>query len=144
MENNYRKAVERFIKHRAYGWVIVLLCLVLIGVIGKNIQSEVAPLEDKSNINLSVTGPEGASYAYMSEVSEKIGAFLVDSVPENSFVSMNVPSFGSSGSNSARGQLGLVPVTQRQKTQSEIAKELSKKFSRFNDVRIFPIEEQTI
>jgi len=144
MENNYRKAVERFIKHRAYGWVIVLLCLVLIGVIGKNIQSEVAPLEDKSNINLSVTGPEGASYAYMSEVSEKIGAFLVDSVPENSFVSMNVPSFGSSGINSARGQLGLVPVTQRQKTQSEIAKELSKKLSRFNDVRIFPIEEQTI
>jgi len=144
MENNYRKAVERFIKHIAYGWIIVLLCLVLIGLIGKNIQSEVAPLEDKSNINLSVTGPEGASYAYMSEVSEKIGAFLVDSVPENSFVSMNVPSYGSSGINSARGQIGLVPVTQRQKTQSEIAKELSKKLSRFNDVRIFPIEEQTI
>lgn len=144
MENGYRKAVERFIKHRAYGWVIVVLCLVLIGLIGKTIQSEVAPLEDKSNINLSVTGPEGASYAYMSEVAEKIGAFLLDSVPENSFVSMNVPSFGSSGINSARGQIGLVPVAQRQKTQSEIAKELSKKLSRFNDVRIFPIEEQTI
>ena len=42
------------------------------------------------------------------------------------------------------GRIGLVPVSEREKSQSEIVKDLSKKLARFNNVRIFPIEEQTI
>jgi len=144
LENGYKKSVERFIKHRGYAWGIVAVCLVLIFFIGKNIQSEVAPIEDKNNINLQITGPEGASYAYMADVGNKIGNFLLDSVPEKDFVSLNVPGYGSSGINSGRGMIGLVPASERNRSQSEIAKDLSKKLSRFNQVRIFPIEEQTI
>ncbi|HNW88625.1 MAG TPA: efflux RND transporter permease subunit [Bacteroidales bacterium] len=144
MENGYKNLIERFIRHRRYSWGIVAVCFLLIFFIGKNIQSEVAPLEDKSNINLSMTGPEGASYAYMSEVGDKISSFILDSIPENSFTTLTIPGYGSSGLNSGRGMIGLVPVSERDKSQSEIAKELSKKLSRFKDVRIFPIEEQTI
>jgi hydrophobe/amphiphile efflux-1 (HAE1) family protein len=144
LENGYKKSVERFINHRGYAWVIIVVCLVIIFFIGKNIQSEVAPLEDKNNINLQITGPEGASYAYMMDVGDKIGNFLMDSIPEKDFVSLNVPGYGSSGINSGRGMLGLVPVSERNRSQSDIAKDLSKKLSKFNNVRIFPIEEQTI
>jgi len=143
-ENGYRKAVERFIRHRSYAWIIVVACLGIIVFIGANLQSEIAPLEDKSMINLQMTGPEGASFRYMSEEGEKISSFILDSIPETSFVSLSVPGYSSAGMNSGRGQIGLVPVADRTRSQTQIAKYIEKKFARFNNVRIFPVEEQTI
>jgi multidrug efflux pump subunit AcrB len=42
------------------------------------------------------------------------------------------------------GRIGLVPVSEREKSQSEVVKDMTKKLSRFNNIKIFPVEEQTI
>ncbi|MBI4947463.1 MAG: efflux RND transporter permease subunit [Bacteroidetes bacterium] len=144
MESGYKNLIARFIKHRRIAWMIVLLCLIIVVVIGKNLQSEIAPIEDKSGVRLQLSGPEGASFGYMTEAGEKIGNFLIDSVPERDFSFISIPGFHSSGINSGMGRIGLVPVSERKRSQSDIVKELSKKLMRFNNVRIFPIEEQTI
>jgi HAE1 family hydrophobic/amphiphilic exporter-1/multidrug efflux pump len=144
MESGYKNLLNRFIAKRWIAWVIVVACLLIIFIIGKTIQSEIAPLEDKSSIRMQISGPEGASYGYMSEAGEKIGNFLIDSIPEGAFSFIAIPGFSSTGVNSGMGRIGLVPPSERKRSQSEIARELTKKVVRFNNVRIFPVEEQTI
>jgi HAE1 family hydrophobic/amphiphilic exporter-1/multidrug efflux pump len=125
-------------------WVLVAICGGLIFLIGGNIQNEIAPLEDKSNVRLNITGPEGASYDYMIKVGEDLVAYLYDSIPERDYVFGAIPGFGGSGLNSGSIRLALTPPEARKRSQSDIAKDLQRKMSRFNNARIFPIEEQTI
>ena len=144
MESGFKNMLERFMKKRMMAWYIVVACVIIVFVIGKNLQSEIAPLEDKGMIRLTISGQEGASFPYMTEVGDKIGNFLIDSIPERDFSFLSVPSYSSTGVNGGNGRIGLLPTSERKRSQSEIVKDLNKKLGRFNNVRIFPIEEQTI
>ncbi|WP_207497250.1 efflux RND transporter permease subunit [Aridibaculum aurantiacum] len=144
MESGYRNFLERFLRVRWMAWVLIGICGVIIYLIGSNIKSEIAPLEDKSNVRFAVTGPEGASFDYMVKVGEDVVNYLYDSIPERDFVFGAIPGFGSSGLNSGTLRLALVPPEERDRSQSEIVKDLQRKLSRFNNARIVPIEEQTI
>ncbi len=144
MENGYKRLLASFLRIRWMAWVIIGACVAAIYFIGSNLQSELAPLEDKSRIRFQLTGPEGASYGYMMEAGDKLANFLIDSIPEKKFLFIAVPGFGGSGLNSGSAGIRLVDPSDRKKTQSEIVKEVSKKLTRFNNLRIFPVEEQTI
>lgn len=145
MENGYRFLLNGFMKIRWFAWVIVVACAGIIYFIGGSLQSELAPLEDRSSVRFSITGPEGASYGYMMDAGDQLINYLMDSVPEKSFVFAAIPGFNSAGGvNSGFGRIGLVDPQNRNRTQSEIAKDLGKKLSKINKVRLFPIEEQTI
>lgn len=144
MENGYKKLLTHFINYRRWAWAIVIACFLLIYLVGSNLQKEIAPLEDKSSVRIQITGPEGASYPYMMKTGDKLVDYLADSIPEVSFSFVSIPGFGGSGVNSGSSRIGLVPVAERKRSQSEIARDLTKKLGRFNNVKIFPIEEQTI
>ncbi|MDD2792838.1 MAG: efflux RND transporter permease subunit, partial [Sediminibacterium sp.] len=145
MESGYRKLLTAFLRVRWMAWVIIVVCLLGIIYIGKDLQSELAPLEDRSSVRFQMTGPEGSSYQYMVETGDKLLAYLMDSIPEKSFVFAAVPGFGgSAGVNSGNARIKLVDPDQRDRSQSEIAKDIGKKLGRFNNARIFPVEEQTI
>ena len=143
-ENGYKNLLERFIEKRWLAWVIVGACLVIILIVGRSLQSEIAPLEDKAMIRFQVTGQEGASFAQMTNYTKQLENYLIDSIPERDFTFFAVPGFGGTGINTAAGRLGLIPSSERTKNQTMIANELTRKITRFNNVRIFPIEEQTI
>lgn len=146
MENGYRRSLQAFMKVRWLAFVIIGVCGILIWVVSGTLKSELAPMEDRSNIRFNVTGPEGTSYAYMQQVSDKITNYLYDSVPERDFVFTRTPGGGPGGgsSNSASPRIGLIPPGDRERTQNEIANDLQRKLSRFNDARIFATQEQTI
>ncbi|TAH12249.1 MAG: efflux RND transporter permease subunit [Sphingobacteriia bacterium] len=144
MENGYKNLLAGFLKIRWMAWVIIVACMASIYFIGSNLQSELAPLEDKNRIRFQMSGPEGASYGYMLEAGDKLMNYLIDSIPEKKFVFVAMPGFGGSGLNSGTAGLRLVEPNERKKSQSEIAKEITKKLPRFNNLRIFPVEEQTI
>jgi len=144
MESGYKGLLQSFIKLRWMAWVIVVVCLLIIFFIGRNLQSELAPLEDKGNIRFQIAGPEGASYGFMTKTGGEFANYLIDSVPERKFSFVSIPGFGGAGMNAGSGRLGLLPASEREKSQSQIAREISKKVVRFNNLRIFPIEEQTI
>jgi hydrophobe/amphiphile efflux-1 (HAE1) family protein len=144
LETGYKNFLQRFIQKRWIAWIIVIFCLLIVFFIGRSLQSEIAPLEDKNGIRFQITGPEGASYEYMTKATSELEGFLLDSIPETEFTFFSVPGFGSTGVNSAFGRIGLVPANSRDRSQSDIAKELSRKVLRFNDILIFPVEEQTI
>ncbi len=145
MENGYKRLLAGFLRVRWMAWVIVAICAGIIYWIGAGLQSELAPLEDRSSIRFSMSGPEGASYGYMVETGDKLLNYLTDSVPEKDFVFAAVPGFGGSGGvNGGTLRIKLVEPDQRNRSQSDIAKAIGKKLPSINNARIFPVEEQTI
>lgn len=145
MENGYKNLLGAFLGIRWVAWVIIVVCFGGIYFIGSNMQSELAPLEDKSSIRFQMTGPEGASYGYMNETGDKLMNYLNDSIPEKSFVFVAVPGFGGNGGvNTGTARIKLSEPNERNRSQSDIVKVVSKKLSSFNNARIFPVEEQTI
>jgi HAE1 family hydrophobic/amphiphilic exporter-1/multidrug efflux pump len=145
MESGYKNLLNKFLKIRWFAWVIVIICVGMIFVFGKTIQSELAPLEDKGSIRITMTGAEGTSYEDMKGELKKAISIMQDSFPEHAFTWGSVPGYGgSSGNSSASGRLGLVDKEDRERTQSQIAIDLNKKMKGFKNVRVFAIEEQTI
>ncbi len=146
MENGYRKMLQAFMKVRWLSFPIVLLCFGIIFFIGNSLQSELAPMEDKSGFRLTVTAPEGTSYDAMDKYMDRLINFLKDSVPEKKYlVSMTAPGFTGSGSaNSGFVRIALVNPDERERSQQDIVSWVNKKLPRFNDGRSFAIQEQTI
>ena len=145
MESGYKRILQGFMRVRWVAWVIVIACGLLIFLAGKNLQSEIAPMEDKSNVRFTISTPEGSSYLYTQAVSDQVTNFLNDSIPERDFVFNAVPGFGGNGgTNSSIARIGLTSAENRIRTQDEIAKMLNKKMGKFNNARVFGIQEQTI
>lgn len=145
MENGYKQLLQAFMKVRWVAWVVVAICGGIIWFTGKNLQSEIAPMEDKSSVRFTVSTPEGSSFAFTQQVSDELTTFLNDSIPEKDFVFNAVPGFGGSGgTNSSIARIGLTDPQNRKRSQAEIAKYMNKKTEQFNNARIFAVQEQTI
>ena len=141
IENGYRRLLESFMKIRWIAFIIVGICGVIIWILMSNLQSEIAPLEDRSTIRFSVTAPEGTSYPYMQSITDSIANYLYDSVPEREFVFARTPS---GNTNQSQPRIGLVDPKERSRSQHEIFNDLQKKVLKFNDARVNPSEDQTI
>lgn len=146
MENGYRRMLNGFMKARWMAIPIILVCVAIIYFMGRNLQSELAPMEDKSGFRLQVTAPEGTSYDAMDKYMDKLANFLVDSIPEKKYItSMTAPGFtGSGSSNSGFVRILLVPPSERTRSQQDIVNWVNKKLPRFNEGRSFAVQEQTI
>ncbi len=146
MENGYRRMLNGFMKVRWMAFVIVLACVAIIFLIGKNLQTELAPMEDKSAFRLQVTAPEGTSYDAMDKYMDKLTTFLIDSLPEKRYItSMTAPGFSGSGSaNSGFVRIALVNPGERERSQQDIVNWVNKKIPRFNEGRSFAVQDQTI
>ena len=142
MENGYLRLLKGFMKIRWAAWVLIGVCVVMIWLILRNMQSEIAPMEDRSSIRFNVTLPEGSSFSYTQEVTDQIASYLYDSVPERDFVFARTPS--GTSINTSQPRIGLTAPQSRTRSQNQIKLDLERKLSRFNDARIFAIQEQTI
>ncbi len=141
MENGYKRLLESFMKVRWVAFIIVAVCGIIIWITMGNLQSEIAPLEDKSSIRFNVTPPEGTSFPYTQKIADQIADYLYDSVPERDFVFARVG--GGFGSN-VQVRIGLIPPEERNRSQDQIVNYLQKKINRFNDARVVATQDQTI
>jgi multidrug efflux pump len=144
MENGYRRALQGFMRARWLAFVIIVACVGIIYFIGRQIPSELAPLEDRNRVRVSITGPEGADFDYTDKVAYNITQQLLDSIPEKEVVGTFAPGFGGGGSNAAFISMGLMDASKRKRTQDEVAQQMTRMFRRYNNVRAFAIQEQTI
>ncbi len=96
-------------RYRRFAWLIIALLFGAIFVIGSQLKSELAPLEDKSRLRIVSTAPEGVSYELMDKFVEDL-IELTDTLSEKkSLLSVTSPGFGSSLSiNSAFVRIMLV------------------------------------
>lgn len=146
MENGYRRILTAFMRVRWFAFVIIAACVAIIIFLGRTLQSELAPMEDRSQFRLSVTAPEGTSFDYMDQFMTRLTDFLMDSIPESQ-VTLSVTSPGFSGSGNAN--TGFVRITlndpsDRERSQKEIVNMVNRNLPKFNEGRAFAIEEQTI
>ncbi|MBP6432838.1 MAG: efflux RND transporter permease subunit, partial [Ferruginibacter sp.] len=146
MEKGYENSLTKFMKVRWIALPIIVVCFALIWFIGKNLQSELAPMEDRSGFRVSISAPEGTSYEAMDKYMDKLITLVIDSVPEKKYVvSMTSPNFGGSGSaNSGFIRVPLSEPSERNRSQQDIVAMLSKNMARYNEGRGFPIQDQTI
>lgn len=141
----YNRSLSLFIRHRWMAIVIMLFSILLILAIGAFLPSELAPMEDKSRLQMSSTAPEGTSFELMNRYMDQLAA-IADTIPEKeSMMALTSPGFGSS-SNANAGflRISLTQPENRKRTQQEIADELSAIGRKYNFARTFVIQEQTI
>jgi len=145
MENGYKNLLTHFMKVRWLAFVITIVCGALIVILGKDIPSELAPMEDRSQFRLQVTAPEGTAYDYMDRYIDRLSNFMIDSVPEKEVVlSFTAPGFSGNATNSGFVRVLLVDPKERTRSQKQIVEMVNRNLPKFNEGRAFAIEEQTI
>jgi hydrophobe/amphiphile efflux-1 (HAE1) family protein len=146
MVNGYDNALTQFMKKRWLAFVIIISSIGLIFVIGSSLQSELAPLEDRSWFRVSITAPEGASYEYTDAYILKFTDFINDSIPEKRIcLTVTAPGFIGSGSvNSGFVRLALTEPYERKRSQQQIADYITRSTKAFPEAKTFVIQEQTI
>ena len=145
MENGYKNLLSGFMRIRWIAIPIIIVCFGIIYFVGKGLQSELAPMEDKSAFRLQVSAPEGTAYDAMDKYMEKLSTFLIDSLPEKRYItSMTAPGFASGASNSGFVRIALVSPKERERSQQDIVNWINKKLPAFNQGRSFAIQDQTI
>lgn len=142
----YKNSLTTFLQNRWVALSILLLSFVLIYLFGSKLNSELAPLEDRGNLRVVVSAPEGATYDFMSRYMDKMVALIQDEVPEeNGIISVTSPGFGASSSvNSGFIRLRLTPSGERKRSQQEIASKLTQQLKKLPEGRAFVAQEQTI
>jgi multidrug efflux pump len=144
LENGYRRSLEWFMRARWLALILVVACVGVIYFVGKDLPSELAPLEDRNRVRVILTGPEGADFDFTNRIADAMEKELMDSIPENDVFLAFVPGFSSPGSNQAFLISGLVDASQRDRTQDEIAQQITRISKKYTHVRAFAIQEQTI
>lgn len=145
MNSSYADSLGRFMKRKWLSFPILFVCIGMIGLFYTILKKETAPYDDRSYIRASVTAPEGASYDYMDRFMTELTELINDSVPEKK-VSLIItsPGWGSSSVNSGRAIITLVPPEDRERSQHEIAEDLTRWTKRYSDARVTISESPTI
>ncbi len=136
LNNVYEKSLNAFLKRKWIAIPVTIATFVLIGWLWGEIPSEMAPLEDRSQITITTRGAEGVSYEYMRDYTEDI-TMLVDSiVPDAESVTSRV----SSGSGNIR--ITLKDLAERDYSQMEVASKLTEALSTKTKARAF-VQQQS-
>ncbi len=146
LSNSYSSALNGFMKHRWWAYVIVLFVSSLIFIVGRFVPSELSPMEDRGMLRLSVTAPEGASFDYTDKVVREVIQIINDSVPEKSILITNTSPghLGSGNSNKGSGRMVLIDKKKRNRSQQQIAAYILKKVSPIPAAKVFVIQDQSI
>lgn len=146
MVNSYSKSLNKFLNRKWIALPIILFCFGMIWFFGKNLQSELAPLDDRSALQMQVTAPEGASFEYTDFFILKLTKLLNDSIPEKKIgLTVTSPGFtGSGAANTGFVRLRISEPQDRNRSQTDIANALSRMTKRYPEAKTFVIQQQTI
>ena len=137
LNNAYQRSLESVLKRKYIAIVIILGSFVLIFFLWKNIPAEMAPLEDRSQLNIRTTMPEGSTYEFNEGYIEEIVAMVEKTVPERDKVTAMVRgSF-------AFVRVVLVPPSQRKRSQQEIANQVTAELRKMTKARANVIQQST-
>lgn len=146
LNNAYKNSLERFMNKPWLGFVVIIVSGGLIYLFMMSLPKETAPLEDRSRVRMFAQAPEGASFEYMDNYTDRLVQMVQDSVPAvNSVISVTSPGFGASSSvNSAFAFAILKDPDQRDVTQFQVADRLSELVNNLTGAQTFVSQEQTI
>jgi len=146
MTRGYAKWLRVFMDKKWLSFSILFICFALIALFWNTLKKETAPYEDRSQLNVSAQGPEGATYEYMDRFMMELSDLVNDSIPEKDVNLVNTsPGYGGSGAaNRGSMRLTLVPPGERERSQEEIMDALSRQTKQFSEARTFVTQRPTI
>ena len=136
MNRVYSRSLNAFLRKRVIAIPFTIITLVLIGYLWGEIPAEMAPLEDRSQINIRTRAAEGSSYEYIRDYTEEINTLVDSIVPDAAFVSARV----SSGSGNI--QITLKDIKERDYTQMQVTEQISKAIRTHTKARPF-VQQQS-
>jgi Cation/multidrug efflux pump len=137
MNHYYGIGLNYFLTHRWITWPIVAVTGIIIAILFKAIPAEMAPLEDRSQVSINVRGPEGSTYEFYRNYTEKIADIADAVVPERESNVMMVRSAF------AFDRLILPDIKDRERSQMEIAEALTAAVRPENEARAFVQQQST-
>ncbi|NVO85682.1 efflux RND transporter permease subunit [Hymenobacter terrestris] len=143
--NGYRESLQTFLRNRWLAWLVVagtgLGTWYFMGII----PSELAPVEDRSRVNVNATGPEGASYEFMDKYITQLNQLTVDSAGADLGSVFTVTSPGwSGGANSGFARVLLKEPEDRNRTQGQVADAISAGVKSLTAARTSVSQDQSI
>lgn len=115
LNNGYRGSLNTFLGRRYISLIILVLATGLILVLWITRPAEMAPLEDRSQINVNTAMPEGSTYEYTLTYVEDLGNTVEKTVPEAKSIMTMVRSGG------GFVRTVLTKPSERKRSQQEIA-----------------------
>lgn len=142
---SYKRTLTSFMKRPWVAFIFLIACVVGGYFLLINIPRDLAPREDKSHLRIFSTAPEGTSFEKMDEYMLKMIG-LADTLKEKeSLLAVTSPGFGSSVNlNSGFVSLTLVPPEDREKSQQQLAQELTEELKNHNFARSQVIQQPTL
>ncbi|GAB3911080.1 efflux RND transporter permease subunit [Larkinella knui] len=146
LNRGYEKSLAWFLQYRWMAFVALAATFALIYIIGKQLPSELAPLEDRSQISLAVLAPEGSSYEYTEKYMREIAKFSVDSTPGLfQTYSILALTFGPPAPvNLAIQNTFLKKADERTTSQADVFQIYARNAQNFRGVLVFPVQPPTI
>jgi len=146
MNKAYKNSLQSFMKRRWLAPLTILASGGLIYLLMSTLPQETAPLEDRSRVRMFAQAPEGASYEYMDNYMDRLVTLVQDSIPETkSVISVTSPGFGASSSvNSGFAFSILKDPELRDRSQNDVANDLTEKVKLLSGAQTFVSQEQTI
>jgi multidrug efflux pump len=126
------------LKHRRVTFIILIAALGLIFLLWKSIPAEMAPLEDRSAINVNTTAPEGSTYEFVLSYIDDLYKSVEKLVPERSGVISMIR-----GGSMGNIRIMLVDPKDRKRTQQEIADQLGNVFRKKTKARAMVMQQST-
>ena len=136
----YRNGLEVFLRRKIWTPLIMVAAVVIIGILWTSIPSEMAPLEDRSMLQISTTAPEGATFDYTLHYTDQLAGMIQEKVPEQT---STIQVVGMGNPNSARFSINLNKPSERNRTQQEIADDLGEIVRTYTGARSFVTQQQT-
>jgi multidrug efflux pump len=121
LNDSYKNSLQNFLQNRWITFLIVAGSVFIIVILGISIPSEMAPLEDRSQVSINISTPEGATYEYSLDFIEEIAGMVTEVIPEEELDNVLAMTRGSGGFVRA----ALVKPRERNRTQMEIAAQLT-------------------
>jgi multidrug efflux pump len=146
MNSAYKRQLIFFMKRRWLTLPGIAVTVILIWILFNSLPSELAPLEDRSRMNVNASAPEGATFEYMDHYMDQLIEIMKDSIPEAvGIFSVTSPGFGASSSvNSGFAGAILVEPDLRKRSQMQISDDITPVVNKFTGARTFVTQQQTI
>lgn len=137
LNEGYKRALDRFLKRKWVARLIVAASVILIVVLWINIPAEMAPLEDRSQVNINAVAPEGSTYEYRLAYGEDLASMVEQTVPEADKIQMMVRS------TFTNVRVVLKDPDERERSQQEIAEQLAAQVRMKTKARAMVMQQST-
>ncbi len=149
LNSAYENSLDSFMRVRWLAWVLMVGFIGIVYALIKTdaIPSELAPMEDRQQLRVQATLPEGSTFDYTDKMILKLAKIVKDEItPEELEAMMTItsPGFGSSATNSGFVRISLMEPAKRKRSQMQIAEAIQTKMKKVPGGKIFVSQDQTI